>query len=185
MNIGVDAISTLFQQFVYYKLSYFYGSVPQISIYVFHFEPLNHTCAEDERLMAISENLTVAAVSWHCLLNFFFIFLQKTVVLYSISVLDIHMTVDYRKLLVLQTDIRFPVRKAYYLVLQSPSVYIFSMYFVLEDGSSHSLLALNTVRFSVKLFLMMLFFIQFIVDVSIFYIQCDYNSHQVVLGSLQ
>ena len=48
MNIGVDAISTLFQQFVYYKLSYFYGSVPQISIYVFHFEPLNHTCAEDE-----------------------------------------------------------------------------------------------------------------------------------------
>ena len=67
--------------------------------------------------MAISENLTVPAVSWHCPLNFFFIFLQKTVVLYSISVLDIHMTVDYRKLLVLQTDIRFPVRKAYYLVL--------------------------------------------------------------------
>ena len=46
-------------------MCYSYRGTLKITIHVFHFEPFNHTCADDERFMPISYNLLVETVSWH------------------------------------------------------------------------------------------------------------------------
>ena len=125
-------------------MCYSYRRVLKITIHIFHFEPFNHTCADDEKFTPISDNLTVRTVSWHCPLNFFFIFLQETVIFfYLINVLDFHKAVDYCKSLARQSDSSSSTGYLLFNSIDFSSICFFFMCFVLGDGSSHSLIAWN------------------------------------------
>ena len=151
------------------KRSYFYQGILQISIHVFHFESFNHIYVDCEKFTAISDNLAARTISWHCPLNFFFISLQKTVVFWilvyynlrssfiTIKVLDLHMAVDHRKFLALQSDIRLPIRKIYYLVPQPFIPYASFFGILCQKVVAATLYQPRTCFvFSVKLFMMLL-----------------------------
>ena len=76
--------------------------------------------------------------------------LQLEVLFYSINVLNIHMAIEYCKFLAMQSFV-FQYRKSF-ICFYSLLFCKLLMYFVLGDGSNHSLLAWNEFRFSVKLF---------------------------------
>lgn len=104
-----------------WKMCYSYRCVLKITIHVFHFDPFNDTCADDETFTTISDNLTVRNVPWNCPLNVFFIFLEETFVLWVLvyynlwfflfnKVLDLHIAVDYSKSLSQHSDSSFSTK---------------------------------------------------------------------------
>ena len=105
--------------------------------------------------------------------------LQLEVLYYSINVLNTRMAVDYCKFLALQSVIRvFQCGKSIIRFYSLLFCMLLFMYFVLENGSSHSLLAWNAFRFSVKLFVFCKSFLKFwcsIISVAIVVINLPFS----------
>ena len=130
-----------------------------IYVHVLHFEPLNHTCADDGKLRPYLTVSLYELFPGTIVLTLLFVeygrfldtgLLQLEVLFYSINVLNIHMAIEYCKFLAMQSFV-FQYRKSF-ICFYSLLFCKLLMYFVLGDGSNHSLLAWNEFRFSVKLF---------------------------------